>query len=88
MRWTLLCLLLVVGCNNLAEKPSAPPTVITVDRPVEVYKKCPVTMPNEPKWCVPADDSDEQWLTCELANAKLMRPYNLELATALRLCAE
>ncbi len=83
-----LFLLLVAGCTSLPEKPPVPPQTVTVNKPVTVYKKCPVTMPEAPLWCVPGDDSDVEWLRCELADMKLARPYIRELETALRLCAE
>lgn len=88
MRYLLLCILLA-GCGSLPEKPESPPAVMTVDRPVTVYEKCPAKMPMEPKWCNAAPEaSDEEWLRCELADANLMRGYILELKTSLAVCVD
>lgn len=78
------------GCDSLPEKPPQPPSVITVEKPVTVYKTCPAEMPTEPKHlpCTPVDDSDQEWLRCELIKAKELPPYVLELKTQLLLCIE
>lgn len=64
--------------------PSPPSDPVGVPIPTP----CRVTMPTAPAQCVARDDSRQEWLRCELVDCLAWRQYAVELAAALKGCAE